>query len=194
MLGFEHNYWYFIKAINPQKCQEIIECASEKIHKAGTTDDSNDQDYRKSTVAWISDSKIYDLLNPFIHAANNNSEWNFQWDWNEPCQFTIYNKGDYYQWHNDIIPRIASSNKNLSNKIRKLSLTLHLTNPSEYEGGDFQFRWLSKKGRLKTTTVKNLKDIGTIIVFPSFMLHRVTPVTRGIRQSLVNWSLGKDFE
>ena len=188
----KYKYWYFTKAINPKTCQEIIKAASTKVQRPGTT-------YlplkhgRKSTIAWITDPKIYNLLNPFIHRANKNAGWNFQWDWNEPSQFTVYNKGDYYGWHIDTKPPKPSPNKNFNNKIRKLSLTLQLTDPSQYEGGNFQFKWLEDDAKIKTTTVNGARDLGTIIIFPSFLFHRVTPITKGTRQSLVNWSLGEVF-
>ena len=79
--------------------------------------------------------------------------------------------------------------------MRKLSLTLQLTDKTEYEGGDFQFAWIQydKKGLVNIITVDDTKDIGTIIVFPSFIYHQVLPITKGKRESLVNWSIGKGF-
>ena len=189
----KYRYWYFTKALSPEKCQEIIKAASTKTQHLGTTYRPRKHS-RKSTVAWVADPKIYNLLNPFIHSANKNAGWNFQWDWNESSQFTIYNKGDHYGWHIDTQPPNPSSNQNFKNKIRKLSLTLQLTDPSQYEGGDFQFKWLDKDAKVKIVTVKDARDLGTIIIFPSFIFHRITPITRGTRQSLVNWSVGKVFK
>jgi hypothetical protein len=56
---------------------------------------------RDCKIAWINDKWIYDILNPFIHTANKEAGWNFQWDWNESSQFTVYEKGHYYGWHTD---------------------------------------------------------------------------------------------
>ena len=77
----------------------------------------------------------------------------------------------------------------------KLSLTLQLTDKTQYEGGDFQFAWIQcdKKDLLNIITVDGAKDIGTIIVFPSFIYHQVLPITKGKRECLVNWSIGKGF-
>ena len=197
-IALKHKYWEFVKAISPQQCQDIIEAASTKIQQPGTIARVNQLPTvkleRKSKIAWISEQWIYDLINPYIHTANRNAGWNFQWDWNETSQFTIYGKGDYYGWHIDQTQPLKDKNKNFDGKIRKLSLTLQLTDSSQYEGGNLQFRWLGKGAKIKTETVKKVKDLGTIIIFPSFMFHRVTPITKGIRQSLVNWSLGKPFK
>ena len=198
-IALKHKYWGFVKAISPQQCQDIIKVASTKIQQPGTIAGVDQLNIvklgRKSKIAWIGEQWIYNLLNPFIHTANRNAGWNFQWDWNETSQFTIYGKGDYYGWHIDqsVIPK-KDKNKNFNGKIRKLSLTLQLTDSSQYEGGNFQFRWLGKDAKIKTETVKKVRDLGTLIIFPSFMFHRITPITKGRRQSLVNWSLGKLFE
>ena len=78
--------------------------------------------------------------------------------------------------------------------IRKLSLTLQLTDPSQYKGGDFQFRWLNSDAQRETVTVKDAKDLGTIIIFPSFIYHRVKAVKEGKRYSLVVWAHGDNFK
>ena len=207
-LLLKHNYWYFTKAIKKEKCDEIIStCLKQKQEKgaiAPTVKNSShttsvNSKYRDCKVHWINKEWIYDILNPFIHSANKQAGWNFQWDWNEPSQFTIYNKNQFYDWHCDQISTYDidnnskfSNKKNFKNKTRKLSLTLQLTDPSEYEGGDFQFRWFKEK-TIKIETPKRAKELGTVIIFPSFICHRVAPIIKGKRQSLVNWSLGKPF-
>jgi len=122
--------------------------------------------------------------------------WNFDLDWNETSQFTIYNKNEYYDWHMDQSTILRDGDdKNFKGKLRKLSLTLQLTDQSKYTGGDFQFMWIDtkKKNPLIIHTIDDAKEIGTVIVFPSFMHHRVLPITKGKRESLVNWSLGKPY-
>ena len=193
----EHNYCYFKKAIPLATCEKILKAGRKKIiEKATTSDKVVGLKHRKSKVSWINDKWIYDIINPFIHEANKKSGWNFDWDWNETSQFTIYEKGHYYGWHTDqVAAPLKNSNKNINGKTRKLSLTLQLTDKTKYEGGDFQFKWIqnNKKDLLNITTVDNTKDIGTIIVFPSFIWHQVLPITKGKRESLVNWSIGKSF-
>ena len=74
---------------------------------------------------------------------------------------------------------------------RKISVTAQLTDPEEYEGGDFEIKNLW--GTMELPIDPEVKNKGTILVFPSMLLHRVTPVTKGKRQSLVQWYNGPDF-
>ena len=192
----QYKYWSFKKAIPIDICQKILKAGRKKIIEEGTTAIGIDKTTRDCHVAWINDTWIYDILNPFIHTANKEAGWNFQWDWNESSQFTIYEKGHYYGWHTDQSPDcLKHKSKHIDGKTRKLSLTLQLTDKNKYEGGDFQFKWIQddKKDLLNIITVDDAKDIGTIIIFPSFIHHQVMPITRGKRESLVNWSVGKEF-
>ena len=191
-----HNYWYFKKAIPVETCKKILKAGRKKLIKEATIFTGIDKTKRDCRVTWIEDKWIYDIINPFIHTANKQAGWNFQWDWNECSQFTIYEKGHYYGWHTDQGPKtIKHKSKNLNGKTRKLSLTLQLTDKTKYEGGDFQFKWIQddKKDLLNIITVDDAKEIGTIIIFPSFIWHQVLPITKGKRESLVNWSIGKKF-
>ena len=193
----KHNYFYFKKAVPIQTCKKILKAARKKtIEQAILNKGILNKTKRNCKVAWLNDKWIYDIINPFIHAANKNAGWNFQWDWNETCQFTIYGKGQYYGWHPDQAHDIMKDkDKNFHGKTRKLSLTLQLTDKTKYEGGDFQFQWLdeSKKNFINRITVDDAKDIGSIIIFPSFICHQILPITKGKRESLVNWSVGKQF-
>ena len=190
-------YYYFKKAVPIKTCKKILNtCRKKIITKATIEENVVNVSARDCKVAWINKKWIYDVINPFIHSANKKAGWNFQFDWNESSQFTIYEKGHYYGWHVDQAPvAMKHNNKNINGKTRKLSLTLQLTDRTEYEGGDFQFKWIdnTKKGLLNVITVDDAKDIGTIIVFPSFINHQILPITQGKRESLVNWSLGKGF-
>jgi len=194
----DYNYWVFKKAVPVEICKKILKGCYKKIRRKAIVGRQlkTDVEVRDCEVAWINDKWIYDIINPFIHIANKEAGWNFQWDWNETSQFTIYKKGHYYGWHADqsniLIP---DENKNLKGKTRKLSLTLQLTDQREYEGGEFQFKWIQEKqDLLKIVTVDDAKGLGTVIIFPSFMQHQVLPITKGKRESLVNWSIGNPFK
>ena len=193
-MQLKHNYWYFSKAIKKKKCDKIIStCLKQHQEKGGLKDAKLNLKIRNCWISWINDTWIYDILNPFIHLANRNAGWNFKWDWNECCQFTHYDKNQFYDWHCDQTANsFKHSNKNINGKIRKLSLTLQLTDKSRYEGGDFQFKWFDEQ-KMKIDTPKSAKELGSIIIFPSFIHHQITPITHGTRESLVNWSLGKPF-
>ena len=192
----EHNYYYFKKAVPIKTCEKILKAGREKITRQATIAAGFDKKKRNCKVAWINDKWIYEIINPFVHIANKEAGWNFEWDWNESSQFTIYEKGHYYGWHVDQNNTpLKHESKNINGKTRKLSLTLQLTDKTKYEGGDFQFMWIqnNKKDSLNVITVDDAKDIGTVIIFPSFIHHQVLPITKGKRESLVNWSLGNSF-
>ena len=209
-MQLKYNYWYYRKALKKELCDKIISlCLKQNQGKASIAEEDDKEGryalaedalkQRDCYISWINDPWIYDILNPFIHAANKQAGWNFQWDWNEPSQFTVYNKNQFYGWHCDQLstPYNATNTEfpqeNFNNKYRKLSLTLQLTPSSEYKGGDFQFKWFDY-GKVKINQLKNGRELGTLIIFPSFLWHQVTPVTEGTRQSLVNWSIGKPFK
>ena len=192
----KYNYYYFKQAIPLKTCKKILKACRKKIIKQASIKKGIDKTKRDCKMAWINDKWIYDILNPFIHDANKDAGWNFQWDWNETSQFTIYRKSHHYGWHTDQSSTpLKSKDKNFKGKIRKLSLTLQLTDKTKYKGGDFQFAWPDpyKKDLLNIITVDDAKDIGTVIIFPSFIFHQVLPVTKGKRESLVNWSVGNAF-
>jgi PKHD-type hydroxylase len=81
-------------------------------------------------------------------------------------------------------------------KIRKLSVTVSLTDPKEYKGGELEFDFRNedpdKKRAMRTCT--EILPKGSVVVFPSFVWHRVKPVTKGVRHSLVIWNLGYPFK
>tara|TARA_R110002020_G_scaffold279862_3_gene495680 strand:+ start:605 stop:1192 length:588 start_codon:yes stop_codon:yes gene_type:complete len=189
------NYFYFKQAVPIKTCKKILKAGRKKIIKQATTFQGLDKAKRNCKIAWINDKWIYDIINPFIHTANKEAGWNFQWDWNESSQFTVYEKGHYYGWHTDQGHALKHPSKNINGKTRKLSLTLQLTDKTKYEGGDFQFKWIqdNKKDLLNVITIDDAKDMGTVIIFPSFIHHQVLPITKGKRESLVNWSVGKNF-
>ena len=195
-------YMYKPNAISPQNCHKIIGAFKHLKTQKGKVAARRKQkelggrlypSIRQASISFTDESWVYDLINPFIHESNKRAGWNFQWDWNEHAQITCYTKGDYYTWHADQNPvPYKSDNIHLNNKIRKLSLTLQLSDPTDYKGGNLEFIWLHH-GKSVIDTLPAMRTLGTIIVFPSFVTHRVTPITKGKRWSLVNWSLGPMF-
>ncbi len=168
---------------------------------------------RDSQVAWLNDQWLYDLILPYINQANIEAGWKYDLDWYETFQFTIYNPGGFYGWHSDgaschlskyrrHIPGVSetkNNNKVLSNhtvydkfvgKIRKLSMTLNLNVPGEYEGGNLKFDLGPHTKNNRYHECEEIRPQGSLIVFPSYFYHQVTPITRGTRYSLVLWCLG----
>jgi PKHD-type hydroxylase len=153
----------------------LDEAASLQTSEATTFGGAN-LDYRRSRVAWLtSNEMIKQALIPYAQEAADIMGINII----HSCeiQFTEYlaSEGGKYDWHHDV---------DLNNNTvfdRKLSLTVQLSDPSDYDGGDFQFAEVENP---------NGKAMGSVLVFPSYLQHRVLPVTRGTRRSLVAWFSG----
>ena len=195
-MNISNYFWYFKSAIPPRICDMIVRYGkAEKerevmaitggygrdrdLNKQPLTKDEikNLQKKRDSNIVWMNDRWIYKEIQPFVHQANANAGWNYEWDWSESCQFTIYKKGQYYDWHCDSWDKPYVEEGPTKGKIRKLSVTVSLTDP---------------KPNIRTCT--EILPKGSLVVFPSFVWHRVKPVTKGVRHSLVIWNLGYPFK
>lgn len=195
------NYYYFWKKSLPtQWCKDVIKKGVKSESKLGTIfgskKDITDPKRRHSTISWLNEKWIYEAIHPFIHSANEKAGWNFHWNWTQEAQFTIYEEGQYYDWHSDDYQDVLKKplDKNENGKQRKLSLTVSLSDPEDYEGGDLEFFLPTHPSYPKNITCKEIRPQGSIVVFPSFVWHRVTPVTRGVRYSLVAWNLGNPWK
>ena len=172
----------------PDQCREII--ASGRAQKPQVAQvgigqkpgGGTDTKKRVTTISWIPFKEMghmYTDLNPFIQKANENHFGFGDIRITEQAQFTEYPEGGFYDWHMD-----CDVNMGHEPPVRKISMTLLLNDPSEFEGGDLE---LMAPGKFA-----NLKQVHAIC-FASFLNHRVAPVTRGMRQSLVVWFGGKAF-
>ena len=138
---------------------------------------------RKSSTSWIKHDNetgwIYDSM-AYILRQINGQFFDFNlFGFAEDFQYTLYtSNNDHYTWHVDKGMGSVSP--------RKLSMVLQLSDPDEYEGGDLEFF-------IGTTPTVAKKKKGLIYVFPSWTLHRVTPVTAGTRRTLVIWATGPKF-
>tara|TARA_B110000285_G_C14973599_1_gene537822 strand:- start:123 stop:752 length:630 start_codon:yes stop_codon:yes gene_type:complete len=168
--------------------------------KVGDKTKEDNNSVRNSQVKWIPFLKewewLYQKLNSVITSANQEAFKLDLKDMNESIQYTEYSS-EYdgkYGWHVDLGTEYPSSH-------RKISTTIQLSSPSEYEGGYLQLFNNSmnpsnpedQKG-LPHYLQNSPKVLGTATLFPSFIPHRVTPVTKGIRKSLVLWVGGTPFK
>ncbi len=164
---------------------EVCEKYPEENAKVG--DDSSvgkaDESVRRSQIHWIHDSGIRELLWDYTMRANRNA-FGFLISCVGDVQYTKYygNDNGKYDWHFDTFWHLPEPFH------RKLSVTIQLSDSSDYEGGDFQYdpQYASPDPQL-------LRKKGTIFVFPSYISHRVTEVTKGTRKSLVSWIEGPRF-
>jgi PKHD-type hydroxylase len=158
-------------------------CETLELNEA-VIDGPGDPEIRVSQTGWISNNKdtnwFYDRL-AFVARKLNSKFYNFDLSgFVEDMQFTVFegNESGHYAWHID-----ASHN---SIAPRKLSIVLQLSDPLEYEGGELQT--MNSNSPSSVT-----RQRGLIAAFPSWALHRVTPVTSGVRKSIVVWIAGPEF-
>ena len=171
----------------PDQCRQIIESGrAQQPQKAqvgmGKPGGGTDTKKRITTISWIpfkEMSHMYEDLNSFIQKTNENHFGFGDIRITEQAQFTEYPVGGFYDWHMD-----SDVNMQHEPPVRKISMTLLLNDPSEFEGGDLELMAPGKFAELKQ---------GHAIIFASFLNHRVAPVTKGVRQSLVVWFGGKPF-
>ena len=207
MNSSKYAYWFFENALTEKFCDDVIKYANEKKEKPALTGNKMDiselnqkelKDLklkRDSNIVWLGEKWIYNEIQPYINDANYYAGWNYQWDWSEECQFTKYKSNQFYNWHRDSFdkPFPETRGPDYNGKIRKLSVSCLLSDENEYEGGNLEFQTRDQDDPNIVVTTEKIKKKGTIIVFPSYTWHRVTPVTKGTRYSLVIWNLGNPF-
>jgi len=172
----------------PKLCKKIIDLSitlKKERGKIGHKDVKNavsDETKRQSTISWIEFKKmqpVYDDLRYLVQKINRNNFGFNNIKITEPAQVSEYSKGQFYDWHTD-----SSIDMDNEPPVRKLSMTLLLNDPSEFEGGNLEIA--EKK-------MSHMKQ-GHAAIFASFLQHRVTPVTKGVRKSLVVWFSGEPFK
>ena len=150
-----------------------------------------DDKYRVTQLRWLNETtpalykNAHDMLNHYINQAN--MDW-FGFDISGICRYiqhTEYNKGSFYSWHQDSF--LGEAKQGMYE--RKLSFTVQLSDSDAYTGGDLEFMDIPSMPEVK----EKLRQRGTVIVFPSFLQHRVTEVTEGQRHALVGWREGKQW-
>jgi PKHD-type hydroxylase len=179
---FNSFYWVCNNVIDKKTCEYFISSIDWSKAVPGTLGPNRAQDaaIRKTEIVGADPMSIFGCIaNTYILNANKLANWNFNLTYLEPIQIGKYSEGSFYDWHNDLIP-----DKNHEEQ-RKLSLSLVLSDPSDYEGGDLEFRGANEQPKIGQ---------GNIIVFPSLVDHRVTPVTKGTRYSVVAWMNGPAFK
>ena len=208
-MNLQNYYWYFPKAVPAHICDDIVKYGLQRKEQMAVTGNfgkqrlnkNQIQDLKKkrdSNIVWLAEDWIYKEIHPFIRQASISAGWNFEWSFSEACQFTKYNKGQYYDWHCDSWGGAYNKPHDPTShgKIRKLSVTLSLSDDKDYKGGEleFDFRNMDPDKKRNTMICKQIRPKGSMVVFPSFVWHRVRPVTKGSRYSLVIWNLGRPFQ
>lgn len=179
---------------NDFECSKIILDATKELEPVkGMVGENETVEIRNSTVRWMQNTPsfkwVFDKIDVAINNANN--EWfNFDLLGYSQIQFTEYAATDsqFYTWHTDLA--WFNENRKLEPELscRKLSCAIVLNQQEDkFEGGNFEM------DKITQPTTPYL-DAGDGIIFPSFVWHQVTPVTSGVRYSLVVWVLGPSFK
>lgn len=177
------NWAYMGNLFTPEECAKIIEIGNAKLEEAKVGGEKEpNKDIRESQIAWLYGNDIEFAFRRVTDGVLNLNSQFFNFDLfglAEGFQFTRYDAPTgHYGMHID---------KMLDGTVRKLSLTIQLSAPEDYEGGELALQF-SKEPEFMP------KELGKMVVFPSYVLHEVRPVTKGTRYSLVAWITGKPFK
>jgi len=188
----QSNYYWFEEGFTPEELSRIenqvqLIPSQAGVTEGGAQDQGEGLDSRNSSIKWVPFSNetkwIYDKIGELASIANNEVFHFNLYNMPEQIQYTEYygtNKG-HYDWHMDLGSQGFM-------KFRKISVTVQLSDSNEYEGGDLQI-WTG--GQYPMTAPRGK---GNVVIFPSFMMHRVTPVTSGTRKSFVLWLGGEHYK
>ena len=174
----------------PLQCKMIIEAGREEPkvnakvgNEQGTKGGVLNTKTRTSHISWIPFKKMPEMYKDIekIMKTTNGNHFGFEGvQITEMAQYTEYPEGGFYDWHVDNDVNCAHEPP-----VRKISMTCLLSPESEFEGGDLELVSEGKIAKIKQ---------GQIVFFASFIRHRVAPVTKGVRKSLVMWFGGTPFK
>lgn len=179
------NYYWFEKGFSSVEVDTIVKNSlNHEFQRATIIDEENTDKFRKSNIKWLPfDSEWEWVINRIISQVveANKTMWDFELGTIiDNIQYTEYDgNGGHYDWHMDIGPGTISH--------RKVSIVVQLSEPDEYVGGDLQIM-------TGTEHVTVPRGKGNVVIFPSFLLHRVIPLTSGNRKSLVLWVGGGHYK
>ena len=178
-------YFWFDSFFSPDQCQEIISIGKTYPQEGGQTFSGaggEPSSIRSSTIRWIDyqDPNVRWLIDELGRMAIEANRQLFKLDlygFTEKLQFTEYEgQGRHYDWHPDIGPNMSK---------RKISIVVQLSDEKDYEGGEL----LINTGQMLVPSKKQ----GSVILFPSFLMHKVEPLRSGSRYSLVSWISGNTW-
>jgi len=181
-----YDYWLWDGALPKWFCKAQIKNLNWDKKQFGEVKQKNesvvDKDLRITDILWEEqNSPIGCIAKQYIDIANQKTGWNFNLTSGEKVQIGKYSSKDkgFYDWHQDF-----GFNANKENLTRKVSISILLSDPKDFEGGEFEFKDFEKQPVLKQ---------GSILVFKSILEHRVTPVISGTRYSAVTWVSGPAY-
>ena len=179
----------FEKTIPEKVCDAIMDIGDAQALQQGVIAEGLNADFRNSSISWIEPTSwITGLCNHYFNIANMEAGWRVNLSYTSPPQYTIYEEGMFYNFHTD---SEDPSQRKEDGTQRKLSLSMQLNDPSKYEGGELRFQ---NHHTDETFSEPQFAHKGSVIVFPSYLRHEVTKVTKGTRKSLVAWCRGPEWQ
>lgn len=179
-----YSYWRWDAVLSKEFCNSALAAVDWATANEGVVVNKSpvvDPTIRRTDIIWQNAMQpLGCVARTYIEVANQQAGWGYDLSGQEDTQIGRYKSIDagFYDWHMDSAPPE-------NNIQRKLSCVVLLNDPSEFEGGELQFKGNNDENVLTKQ--------GSIIVFPSFIEHKVTPVTKGVRYSAVTWALGPSF-
>ncbi len=166
-------------ALTPDECQAVI-ALGETLPRTDGRVELGEESYRVSHIAWIEPQPeshwLFHRLGMLFVEAGRHFGLELT-GFIDALQYTVYGAEQHFDWHMDLGPGTTS--------LRKLSMTLQLSDANDYQGGMLEF--------INAPTLSQSRPVGSAIFFPSYLAHRVTPVESGVRRSLVAWACGPSF-
>lgn len=167
--------------LDSAECDGVIALRGE-VEPGGVTGEDEAHSHRKCMVSWIEPTQdnnwLFQKTGDIVTKANNSLYHLDLFGFTERLQFTLYETGHFSDWHLDMGPGRYS--------VRKLTFIIQLSDQDDYEGGELEILTFHEP-------VSFPKTRGTIIVLPAYVLHRVKPITAGVRMSLVGWIGGPHY-
>jgi PKHD-type hydroxylase len=179
----QYAYWKWDSVLSKEFCHSALEQIDWATSKNATITENKivNAKVRRTDIVWQESAQpLGCIAKCYMEMANQSAEWGYSLGSQERTQIGRYKSTDegYYDWHMDAgVPQNGIQ--------RKLSCVILLNDASEFEGGILQLKSMEDQNVLEKQ--------GTIVVFPSFIEHRVTPVTKGVRYTAVTWASGPSF-
>ena len=175
-------YEGFFTASDIERIKSMWDSENEEKATLSGAKEGTDDTLRKTKVTFVKEQPdsiwLYHRLGELGIRCNHERYGYDLLGFHHELQLARYGVGDFFDWHMDFGAGEISH--------RKLSISVQLSGSEEYEGGDLQFM-------INQNAVSVPRTKGTVVIFPSFILHRVTPITQGLRQSVVAWLAGPPY-
>ena len=175
-------YYKWDGVISSKECEKIITEYKDSEFLIGIANTTVRTDVRRALIHWVDEESMLTRMVMSFMTEANGKFFGYRMNGSEAVQFGKYGEGGKYDWH-------ADTHDASEQTMRKLSTIVQLSNPDDYEGGEFQFfNGVGEPEDLK------IQSQGSVIVFDSRDWHRLTPITSGVRYSLAQWSQGPKFQ